>query len=64
MRCPRCASTKLRKIASDDTTISIVLRPLVIKIRCYWCGHVFHRPTVISDELQSEPKYRRSRRAA
>ena len=64
MKCPRCGSTKLRRVDDSDSKFLLVLRPVVIPIQCYWCGHQFHRPTVMAEDLKSTPTYRKTRRAA
>lgn len=64
MKCPRCGSVKLRKSQQDQSTLAIFIRPFLVRVRCYLCGHDFLRPTAWTDALPSAPKYRSSRRAA
>jgi hypothetical protein len=64
MKCPHCGSTKLRKSQDDDSRVAIIIRPFLVRVRCYVCGHDFLRPTVWTDSLPSAPKYRATRRAA
>jgi hypothetical protein len=51
-------------VDDSDSKFLLVLRPVVIAIQCYWCGHQFHRPTVMAEDLKSTPTYRKPRRAA
>jgi transposase-like protein len=64
MKCPRCGSTKLRKSQHDDSRLELIIRPLLVRVRCYLCGHDFLRPTVWTDGMPSSPKYPANRRAA
>jgi hypothetical protein len=64
MKCPRCGSTKLRKSNEADSRLTLVVRPFVVSIQCYWCGHQFYRPTALADDLRTTPTYPRYRRAA
>ncbi|MBC8875351.1 MAG: hypothetical protein H8E44_38495 [Planctomycetes bacterium] len=64
MRCPRCGSTHLRKTTAGQRKLSSVIRLVVVPVRCYMCGHLFHRPTAMTDDLRSEPAYHRYRRVA
>jgi transposase-like protein len=64
MKCPRCGSTKLRKSQVDSSRLELIIRPFVIRVRCYLCGHDFLRPTAWTESLPSAPKYRANRRAA
>jgi hypothetical protein len=63
MKCPRCGSSKLRKV-SHERRLAALLRAVFLPIRCYWCGHEFYRPTALAEELQPTPTYGRLRRAA
>jgi hypothetical protein len=63
MKRPRCGSSKLRK-ESGERRLALLLRAVVLPIRCYWCGHHFYRPTALAEELQPAPSYGRLRRAA
>jgi len=64
MKCPRCGSEKLRKSPEDDGPLAIFIRPFLVRVRCYLCGHDFLRPTAWTDTVRSAPKYRSHRRAA
>jgi hypothetical protein len=64
MKCPRCGSEKLRKGPGDDHRLAILIRPFVVRVCCYRCGHDFLRPTAWTDAVQAAPKYRSQRRAA
>lgn len=48
MRCPRCGSTHIRK-TGPDRKLSVVIRLVVMPVRCFICGHQFHRPTAMTD---------------
>ena len=64
MKCPRCGSATLRRSQDSDNRLVLVVRPFVRAIQCYRCGHQFYRPTALTDELPSAPRYGKYRRAA
>ncbi len=64
MKCPRCSSVTLRRSRDSDNRLFLVVRPFVAAVQCYRCGHLFYRPTALTDELPSAPRYGKNRRAA
>jgi DNA-directed RNA polymerase subunit RPC12/RpoP len=64
MKCPRCGSATLRKSQDSGSRLFLVVRPFVRPVQCYRCGHEFYRPTALTDELPSAPRYGKYRRAA
>jgi hypothetical protein len=64
MKCPRCSSLQLRKTNGGENRITLFVRSLVAAVQCYRCGHVFYRPSVLTEDLPPTAQYRTLRRAA
>jgi predicted nucleic-acid-binding Zn-ribbon protein len=64
MKCPQCGSIQLRRTTDSDNRITMIVRPFIVAVQCYRCGHEFYRPSVMTEDLPATPQYHRARRAA